>query len=75
MFSVQEELVREGVLNGQGKPWRDRTECLRGHPYSPENTMWRRHGARRCRKCQRAAGRRWYATRGAALRRRRRENS
>jgi hypothetical protein len=48
MLSEQEELVREGVLNGRGKPWKNRTECLRGHPYIPENTMWRAHGARRC---------------------------
>lgn len=67
-LSEQEELVREGVVNGRGKPWRDRTECLRGHPYSPENIQWRPHGARRCRICAREAGRRWYAHRGKTLR-------
>lgn len=34
------------------------THCLRGHEYTPENTM-RVKGRRRCRECHRAAGRAW----------------
>jgi hypothetical protein len=73
--SEAEEIVRSGTRSGRGKPWRDRTECLKGHPYTPENILWRAHGARRCRKCALARGRRWYAERGAAARTARRQQA
>lgn len=37
-----------------------RTECRRGHPFTPENELWRKHG-RTCRTCFQAANRRYYA--------------
>jgi hypothetical protein len=40
-MSVAEELVRNGSRSGRGRPWKDRTHCLRGHPYTPENILWR----------------------------------
>lgn len=35
-----------------------RDECLRGHPFTTENTIWERTGARRCRVCRNARQRR-----------------
>lgn len=34
--------------------------CPQGHPYSPENTSYRRNGRRRCKACDREAMRRRY---------------
>ena len=39
--------VTHGERNGQGR----KTHCPRGHAYSPENTVWRATGGRRCRAC------------------------
>jgi hypothetical protein len=72
VMSEAEELVANGSRSLRGKPWIDRTHCGRGHEYTPENIIWRKHGARRCRICHREADRRWYAERGAALRKARR---
>lgn len=76
--SEAEEIVRSGQRSGRGKPWRDRTHCLRGHAYTPENTLWRSdarsHDARRCRICHAAASAQWYASRGAAARSGRRKD-
>lgn len=47
--------VRNGIHN-----WASRTECLRGHPYTDENTLWRETAtgtSRRCRICQNAKNR------------------
>jgi hypothetical protein len=69
LHSLAETLVRSGVRGSRrGRPWKDRTHCEHGHEYTPENTAYRPHGARRCRTCVRERGRRWYATRGAAAR-------
>lgn len=38
--------------HASGKRRRDRTHCLRGHPYTEENTYVTADGARRCRKCR-----------------------
>jgi hypothetical protein len=69
--------VLSGQRSGRGKPWKDRTHCLRGHEYTASNILWRSDGrssgARRCRKCKAAASARWYATRGAAARSARRK--
>jgi hypothetical protein len=63
--SVAEELVRNGSRSsGRGRPWKDRTHCLRGHAYTAENIEWRSHGARRCKKCKAERGRVWYHERG-----------
>lgn len=37
------------------------THCPRGHEYSPENTSYRKSGARRCKTCEREASRARYA--------------
>ena len=39
--------IRENILRGPGA----KTHCLRGHEFTPDNTMVRA-GARWCRKCQ-----------------------
>ena len=72
MLSEAEEIVLSGERSGRGRPWKDRTHCLYGHPYTPGNIIWRKHGARRCRICHREADRKWYAERGAAARKARR---
>ncbi len=39
----------------QAQAWKrltDRTECRKGHPYTPENTITTHRGARQCRICQ-----------------------
>jgi hypothetical protein len=28
------------------------TACVRGHPYTPENTRWKKNGTRQCRACE-----------------------
>lgn len=40
--------------------------CRRGHPWTPENTSYRR-GVRRCRQCSRASARKNYRRRKDAL--------
>lgn len=34
-----------------------KTHCKFGHKYTPENTIWKKDGSRRCRECTRAADR------------------
>lgn len=36
------------------------TACVRGHPFSPENTYSRPNGARQCRACNRASAEAYY---------------
>ncbi len=48
----QKELHARKVAAPGYKPHcKDRTECPRGHPYSPENTIITKRGSRRCRAC------------------------
>lgn len=51
---------RENVLRGDSAMARRarQTECIRGHPFSPENTYIRRNGTRFCRECERVRQRR-----------------
>jgi hypothetical protein len=37
-----------------------KTHCLRGHPFSPENTYTQKGGKRGCRECNRLRSRRYY---------------
>jgi hypothetical protein len=71
--SEAEEIVQSGQRSGRGKPWRDRTSCLKGHEYTASNIIWRKHGARRCKICHRDADRKWYAEKGSAARKARRK--
>lgn len=43
-------------------------ECKYGHSFTEENTYRMKGGGRRCRQCDRRAGREWYASRGRDLR-------
>jgi len=46
--SRAQEIVANGTRgSGRGRPWKDRTHCLKGHEYVPQNIVWRSHGARR----------------------------
>jgi hypothetical protein len=74
VLSVAETLVRSGVRNGRGRPWKDRTHCEKGHEYTEANTLRRPdNGSRRCRTCARERDNAWYARRGAAARKARRQ--
>ena len=46
---------------GLGKANLVKTECLHGHPYSPQNTYVDRMGHRHCRICKKVASARWEA--------------
>lgn len=47
------DAARKGRLNQRAAK---RDSCPHGHPFSPENTLVRKDGGRRCRTCQRRAG-------------------
>lgn len=38
-----------------------KTHCIRGHLYTEENTMWRAHGVRACRECNRIRNKKYNA--------------
>lgn len=50
------EIVSKGenVLRGDGvsAKYARATHCKHGHPFSPENTVWRFHRSRPCRRCR-----------------------
>jgi hypothetical protein len=52
---TQAENIRRGV--GASTRNATKTHCPRGHAYTPENTMRRKSGQRRCRICVRAQNR------------------
>lgn len=53
---------KENIARGEsGKHLRDRTECLRGHPYTEANTYRYPDGRRNCRTCYRERKRQRYA--------------
>ena len=48
-----------GLTKGAGHTWRRQvTHCVKGHEYTPENTIVREDGSRACRTCKRARKRR-----------------
>lgn len=49
--------------DGMGAICAAKTECLRGHPFTPENTYVTPQGDRTCRTCKREKDRRWQARR------------
>jgi hypothetical protein len=59
------EVITNGlnVLRGYGSPARNKrkTHCQRGHEFTPENTIIRRSGYRKCRECHRAYLREYHA--------------
>jgi hypothetical protein len=60
----QAEVARRAGLVKRTEPMA--THCPSGHEFTPENTLWNKHGYRHCRACQRIAGRRWRASRAEA---------
>lgn len=57
--------VRKGRHKANSNGWQKRkTECKRGHPFTPENTYVDTRGYRVCRTCQRADNTRRNAIRG-----------
>lgn len=50
------DMARKGRANNQ---FMQRTECAKGHPYTPDNTEWTPLGTRKCRSCRRADSRRY----------------
>ena len=50
-------------------------KCLRGHDYTPENTVADKDGSRSCKICRRDVTRKWWAKHGKEWRRARITNS
>lgn len=48
---TQADNIRDCVSKGR-HPNAEKTMCIHGHPYTPENTYRRRNGKRYCRECQ-----------------------
>jgi hypothetical protein len=56
-----------GDMAGNGEHHRSKTECVHGHPFTPENTLRTTQGHRQCRTCHNArALRRYHARKKAA---------
>src|SRR5580700_2751100 len=59
---------RAGAKKGAAK-----THCLKGHEYTPDNTMVGKEGWRQCRACSKASHAAWYKKNREEHNRRRRE--
>lgn len=62
---TQYENVQDRVRRGRSKGggW-DKTHCVKGHEYTPENTMLDKRGYRKCRECDKAhSSKTYYAKR------------
>lgn len=57
-YGTHAENMLDRVANGIHY-WARRTHCIRGHEYTPENTVWRTapRSGRTCRECRRILGR------------------
>lgn len=56
------ENMADYAAKGRGTGIGSKTECVRGHPFTADNTMWV-HGWKKCRACQRERLRRHRALR------------
>ena len=58
---------RENILRGEGGAAVNaaKTECVRYHPFDPENTYITARGHRSCRQCQRLYQKAWMRQRRA----------
>lgn len=64
-WGTRSENNRQCVRNGR-HPQASKTECPKGHKYTPENTCYRTRGGRTCRTCHRVISRESWARRKAA---------
>ena len=55
LFSGTDSENRWDASKKKRLPGQQKTECLRGHPYTPENTLVGAAGTRQCRICTNAA--------------------
>lgn len=44
---------KENREGGRGSPLKNKTHCIRGHPFDERNTQWTNKGYRRCGECRR----------------------
>jgi len=51
---------KENLARGDGNQNKDKTECIRGHEFTPENTLVEPNGGRHCRTCRRDNARESY---------------
>jgi hypothetical protein len=54
--TCRENLLRGDTVTAHNA---NKTHCVNGHEYTPENTAITRDGCRRCRICHRADSNRW----------------
>lgn len=52
-FRAAKRAAAGGIHPNSNAARKERTECLRGHPYTEENTKYDKKGHRRCRQCKR----------------------
>lgn len=50
LYGSKKDNAQDAIRNGKN-PWLRKTHCLKGHPYSEENTWYNKKGHRRCVKC------------------------
>lgn len=63
-LGTQKDNMRDRVLAGH-HPNKNKTHCKHGHEFTPENTLPRPEGGRKCKACRDLNGKRRYAERKA----------